>query len=92
MKNKFDTEYVDGRIESMLISKIAHYRLQLRDEFRTRHNQRYPELRYISIKGSIRDLRVWIRMAKLVDESKYKMPFRAVEPYSVYRAKELTAV
>ena len=44
MKNKFDNEYIDGRIESMLIAKIAHYRLQLRNEFRTRHNQRYPEL------------------------------------------------
>lgn len=92
MKNKFDNEYIDGRIESMLIAKIAHYRLQLRNEFRTRHNQRYPELHYTSVKGSVRNLRVWIRMAKLVDESKYKMPFRAVEPYSVYRAKELTAV
>ena len=92
MKNKFDTEYVDGRIESMLISKIAYHRLQLRDEFRTRHNQKYPELHYISVKGSIRNLRVWKRMAYLIDEAKYRMPHNPVEPYSVYMAKKLTTV
>ena len=92
MKNKFDTEYINDRIESMLISKIAHYRLQLRNEFRTRHNQKYPELHYISVKGSIRNLRVWNKMAYLIDEAKYRMPHNPVEPYSVYMAKKLTTV
>ena len=85
MKNKFDNEYIDGRIESMLIAKIAHYRLQLRNEFRTRHNQRYPELHYTSIKGSIRNLRVWNNMAKLIDHG-----FGI--PYPVYMAEKLTTI
>ena len=92
MENKFDTEYIDGRIESMLIAKIAHYRLQLRNEFRTRHNQRYPELHYISVKGSIRNLRVWNKMAYLIDEAKYRMPNKQVVPYSIYTAQKLTTV
>ena len=92
MKNKFDNEYIDGRIESMLIAKIAHYRLQLRNEFRTRHNQRYPELHYISVKGSIRNLRVWNKMAYLIDEAKYKMPNNPVVPYSIYTAQKLTTI
>ena len=92
MKNKFDTEYINDRIEAMLISKIAHFRLKLRDLMRKRHKADYPELHYITVLGAIRDLRVWIRMAKLIDESKYKMPFRSVEPYTVYKAKELTAL
>jgi len=86
MKNKFDTEYIDGRIESMLISKIAHYRLQLRNEFRTRHNQRYPELHYISVKGSIRDLRVWLHIANKIDYNE------GIVPYSIYMAEKLTTV
>ena len=85
MKNKFDNEYIDGRIESMLIAKIAHYRLQLRNEFKTRHNQRYPELHYTSIKGSIRNLRVWNKMAKLIDHG-----FGI--PYPVYMAEKLTTI
>tara|TARA_B100001248_G_C27384932_1_gene459097 strand:+ start:493 stop:771 length:279 start_codon:yes stop_codon:yes gene_type:complete len=92
MKNKLDTEYIDERIEAKLISKIAHYRLQIRDEFRTRHNQRYPELHYISVKGSIRNLRVWNKMAYLIDEAKYRMPNNPVVPYSIYTAKKLTTL
>jgi hypothetical protein len=92
MKNKFDNEYIDGRIESMLIAKIAHYRLQLRNEFKTRHNQRYPELHYTSVKGSVRNLRVWNKMAYLIDEAKYRMPNNPVVPYSIYTATKLTEV
>ena len=92
MKNKFDNEYIDGRIESMLIAEIAHYRLQLRNEFKTRHNQRYPELHYISVKGSIRNLRVWNKMAYLIDEAKYRMPNNPVVPYSIYTAQKLTTI
>ena len=92
MKNKFDTEYINDRIEAMLIAKIAHFRLKLIDLMRKRHKSDYPELHYITVLGAIRDLRVWIRMAKLIDESKYKMPFRSVEPYTVYKAKELTTL
>jgi len=83
MKNKFDTEYIDGRIEAKLISKIAHHRLKIRDLMRRRHSADYPELHYISVKGSIRDLRVWMHMAKLIDHG-FGLP------YPVYMAKQLT--
>lgn len=86
MKNKFDNEYIDDRIESMLIAKIAHYRLQLRNEFRTRHNQRYPELHYISVKGSIRNLRVWLHIANKIDYNE------GIVPYPIYMAEKLTTV
>ena len=90
MKNKFDTEYIDERIEAKLISKIAHHRLKIRDLMRNRHKADYPELHYISVKGSIRNLRVWKKMAYLIDEAKYRMPHNPIEPYSVYMAKQLT--
>ena len=92
MKNKFDTEYIDERIEAKLISKIAHHRLKIRDLMRNRHKADYPELHYISVKGSIRNLRVWKKMAYLIDEAKYRMPHNPVEPYPVYMATKLTTV
>tara|TARA_B100000212_G_scaffold250863_1_gene192019 strand:- start:1300 stop:1563 length:264 start_codon:yes stop_codon:yes gene_type:complete len=82
--------YIDDRIESMLISKIANYRLNIRHEFRNRHKAKWPELKYKTILGDIRDLKVWLRMAELVDESKYRMPIKSLEPYTVYKAKELS--
>tara|TARA_B100000925_G_scaffold199525_1_gene151174 strand:+ start:208 stop:468 length:261 start_codon:yes stop_codon:yes gene_type:complete len=85
-----DNTYIDDRIESMLISKIANYRLNIREQFRIRHKARWPELKYKTILGDIRDLRVWIRMAKLIDESKYRMPIKSLEPYTVYKAKQLS--
>jgi protein associated with RNAse G/E len=84
MKNKFDIKYIDERIEAKLISKIAHYRLQVRELMRKRHTAEYPELHYTSVKGSIRDLRVWLHMAKLIDDVK------DVVPYPVYMATKLT--
>jgi len=84
MKNKFDIKYIDERIEAKLISKIAHYRLQVRELMRKRHTAEYPELHYTSVKGSIRNLRVWLHMAKLIDDVK------DVVPYPVYMATKLT--
>jgi protein associated with RNAse G/E len=84
MKNKFDIKYIDDRIEAKLISKIAHYRLQVRELMRKRHTAEYPELHYTSVKGSIRNLRVWLHMAKLIDDVK------DVVPYPVYMATKLT--
>ena len=69
MKNKFDTKYIDERIEAKLISKIAHHRLKIRELMRGRHSANYPELHYTSIKGSIRNLRVWNKIAKLIDNN-----------------------
>jgi len=86
MKNKFDTKYIDERIEAKLISKIAHHRLKVRELMRDRHSADYPELHYTSIKGSIRNLRVWLYMAKLIDNVK------DVVPYSIYMATKLTKI
>ena len=69
MKNKFDTKYIDERIEAKLISKIAHHRLKIRELMCGRHSANYPELHYTSIKGSIRNLRVWNKIAKLIDNN-----------------------
>ena len=92
MKNKFDTEYIDDRIEQMLIAKIAHYRLTIRKEFKNRHKDLWPELNYKRVIGNIRDLRVWKKMAYLIDEAKYRMPNNPVIPYSVYTAQKLTTL
>ena len=92
MKNKFDTEYIDDSIEQMLIAKIAHYRLTIREEFKNRHKGLWPELNYKRVIGSIRDLRVWKKMAYLIDEAKYRMPNNPVIPYSVYTAQKLTTL
>ena len=53
MKNKFDIEYLEERTESMLISKIAHFRLKVRDLMRGRHKADWPELHYTSLKSNI---------------------------------------
>ena len=83
-------EYITSRIESKLISNIANHRLMARDLFRKRHNGAFPELGRGQCMHHVNELRVWLRMAKLIDESKHRMPFRSVEPYETYYAKELT--
>jgi len=57
--------YVD--IELKLISKIAHYRLNIRTQFRNRHNVMCPELTYKTIMGDVSNLKVWLRMAELIE-------------------------
>ena len=81
--------YIDDRIESMLISKIANYRLNIREQFRIRHKARWPELKYKTIIGDIRDLRVWLRMAELI-ETAHGGPFTPSTPYATYKAKQLS--
>ena len=83
-------EYITSRIESKLISNIANHRLMARDLFRKRHKGAFPELGRSQCMHHVNELRVWLRMAKLIDESKHRMPFRSVEPYETYYAKELT--
>ena len=81
---------INDRIEAMLISKIAHYRLKIRTGFRNRHSVAWPELSYNIVTGSIKDLRVWLRMAELVDEAQYRMPKNPITPYTTYQAKQLS--
>ena len=81
---------LDNKIEAKLISKIAHYRLSIRTQFRNRHHTAWPELTYKTIIGDIRDLKVWIRIAELIDEAKSGIDLPSVTPYTIYQAKQLT--
>jgi hypothetical protein len=76
------TNPIDDKIEAKLISKIAHYRLNIRTQFRNRHNAAWPELSYKLIMGDIRQLKMWQRIAERLDET--------TTPYSTYVAKKLT--
>ena len=78
------TNPIYDRIEAKLISKIAHYRLSVRTQFRNRHHAAWPELTYKTINGDISNLRVWLRMAELIE------PMKTNLPYATYMAKELT--
>ena len=90
--NKKDIEYIEGRVESMLISKIAHYRLKIRDLMRSRHKAEWPELHRTSLKSNIRQLRTWLYIAALVDESKNRLPKKPVKSNAVIAAEKLTAL
>jgi len=83
-------EYVKSRIESKLISKIANHRLMTRDAFRNRHKDAFPEVGRSQCTYHLNELRVWLEMARLIDEAKHRMPNHPVEPYETYYAKELT--
>jgi len=76
------TNPIDDRIEAKLISKIANYRLSIRSQFRNRHNAAWPELSYKLIMGDISNLKLWLRIAERLDETK--------TPYATYLAKQLT--
>jgi len=80
---------IDDRIEEMLISKIAHYRLSVRELFRKRHNVAWPTLLKNEIKHDIRRLRMWQRMAEQI-ESAHGGPFTSSTPYTTYLAKQLS--
>ena len=77
------TNPIDDRIEAKLISKIAHYRLNIRTQFKNRHNVAWPELSYKLVMGDISNLKVWLRIAKRLDN-------RTITPYATYVAKQLT--
>lgn len=89
--NKKDIKYIEDRIESLLISKIAHYRLKIRELIRGRHKAEWPELHRTSLKSNIRQLRTWLYIAALVDESKYRLPKKPVKSNTVIMAEKLTA-
>ena len=81
-------EYITSRIESKLISNIANHRLMIRDLFRKRHNGAFPELGSSQCMHHVNELRVWLEMAKLIDEA--RGDHSSAEPYETYYAKELT--
>ena len=76
------TNPIDDKIEAKLISEIAHYRLSIRTQFRNRHHVMWPELTYKTIIGDINNLKVWMRIAEKIDETKTQ--------YATYMAKQLT--
>ena len=93
-----DKKYIDDRIEAMLISKIAHYRLKVREKYRLRNvgngildTITDKENRILSLQCDIRNLKVWLTIAKLIDKAKYPMDTHEnIIPYPTYMAKELT--
>ncbi len=76
-------EQIDLRIESKLIGKIANHRLMVRDLFRKRHKGAFPELNANQCMYHLNELRVWNRIAELVDNTNSI-------PYETYYANELT--
>lgn len=80
------TNPIDDRIEAKLISKIAHYRLNIRTQFRNRHNVMWPELTYRVIMGDIKNLRIWLRIAELIDAGQDRVPNKSKTPYAIYPA------
>ena len=84
-------KYIEDRIESLLISKMAHYRLKIRELIRDRHKAEWPELHRTSLKSNIRQLRTWLYIAALVDESKNRLPKKPVKSNAVITAEKLTA-
>ena len=83
-------EYITSRVESKLIGKIANHRLMTRETFRNRHKGAFPDVNRSQCMHHINELRVWLNIAQLVDEAKYKMPSHPAEPYETYYAKQLT--
>jgi len=87
-------EYITSRIESKLISNIANHRLMVRDLFRKRHNSAFPELGRSQCMHHVNELRVWLKMAYLIDQANLiGVEFEnisPVEPYETYYAKQLT--
>ena len=85
LKTKTMTNPIDDRIEAKLISKIAHYRLSIRTQFKNRHHAAWPELSYKLVIGDISNLKVWLRMAELIE------PIKTTTPYTTHMAKQLTS-
>ena len=74
---------IDLRIESKLIAKMANHRLMARDLFRKRRKGAFPELNMHQCMYHINELRVWKRIAELVDDTNSIL-------YETYYAKQLT--
>ena len=74
---------IDLRIESKLIGKMANHRLMTRDLFKKRHRGAFTELNSHQCMYHINELRVWKRIAELIDNTNST-------PYETYYANELT--
>lgn len=76
-------EQIDLRIESKLIGKMANHRLMVRDLFKKRHKGAFPELNSYQCMYHINELRVWQRVAQLINNT-------SSLPYETYYSNELT--
>tara|TARA_B100000963_G_C22387613_1_gene563023 strand:+ start:272 stop:526 length:255 start_codon:yes stop_codon:yes gene_type:complete len=83
MIKKYNTKYINDRIEAKLISKLTYYRNKINEDFQLRHKAEYPELHYTSLKANIRNLKTWIHMAYLITAEKS-------EPTAIKMAKQLS--
>ena len=83
-------EQIDLRIESKLIGKIANHRLMVRELFRKRHKDAFDGLIAGQCMHHINELRVWLRMAELIDKGKDWISDNPIEPYETFYAKQLT--
>ena len=83
-------EYITSRIESKLIGKIANHRLMTREAFRNRHKGDFPDVNRSQCMHHINELRVWLRMAELIDKGKDWISNNPIKPYETYYAEELT--
>tara|TARA_R100000951_G_scaffold8142_1_gene7368 strand:- start:252 stop:521 length:270 start_codon:yes stop_codon:yes gene_type:complete len=83
---------IDLRIESKLIGKMANHRLMTRDLFKKRHRGAFPELNSHQCMYHINELRVWKRIAELIDQAKQSRKYGVPSPipYETYYANELT--
>ena len=83
---------IDLRIESKLIGKMANHRLMVRDLFRKRHSGAFEGLNAQQCMYHINELRVWKRIAKLIDQAKQSRKYGLPSPipYETYYANELT--
>ena len=83
---------IDLRIESKLIGKMANHRLMTRDLFKKRHRGAFPELNSHQCMYHINELRVWKRIAELIDQAKQSRKYGVPSPipYETYYAKQLT--
>ena len=60
--------YLNERIENMIVSKIFSHRSSIQNNFRIRNNSTYPELTRQIILKDIRDLRMWRHLLALLDK------------------------
>ena len=69
MIKKYNTKYINERIEAKLISKITYYRNKINEDFQLRHKAEYPELHYMSLKANIRNLKTWINQYRMINDT-----------------------
>tara|TARA_E500000331_G_scaffold183590_1_gene176774 strand:- start:383 stop:646 length:264 start_codon:yes stop_codon:yes gene_type:complete len=81
---------LDLKIESKLISKIANHRIMIRETFKKRHKGAFPEVNKSQCMYHVNELRIWLRMAQVIDKGKNWGWENPTKSYEAYYAEELT--